>query len=108
MSPVVFYLISSVFPFFLKTGIYYGVFRIRSINAALLTCLIIAGAPELLAIIPFPLPEVISRLIGIGIAVYLCVQYTEAEIYPDGVLIPCGVEIFTLVLMQYVIIPLLV
>jgi len=77
----------------LKSLTYWGVFRIRSIPATALSCLIIAGAPLLLTVVPLPLPVFLSVVVSIGLAVYLAMHYTGVELLPDGLFIPLGIEL---------------
>ncbi len=76
----------------LKSVVYIVVFRVRTIHITYLSCLIIAGAPLLLGLIPLPLPSVLAVVVGIGLAIYLTMQYTGVPLIPDGLLIPLGVE----------------
>jgi hypothetical protein len=75
----------------LKTFVYWGIFRIRTIPVTVLSCLIIAGAPLLLGIIP--LPSFLSYPAAIALAVYLTMHYTGVDLIPDGLFIPLGVEL---------------
>ena len=75
-----------------KSVVYVGAFRVRKIESTYLTCLIIAGAPLLLSLIPLPLPGVLGLIAGIGLAVYLTMHYTGVSLIPDGLFIPLGVE----------------
>jgi hypothetical protein len=77
----------------LKAGAYWGAFRIRKIEATAMNCLTIAGAAFVMSIVPFPLPEVLSELMKIALAVGFTVYLTEAELYPNGIFIPLGVEL---------------
>ena len=76
----------------LKSIVYWVIFRIRTIEASATTCLVVAGAPVLLAFIPFPLPWFLSFALSIAVAVYLTMHYTGVELLPDGLCIPLGVE----------------
>jgi hypothetical protein len=75
----------------LKSFVYRGIFRFRTIRATLLNCLIIAGAPFLMSFVP--LPSFLSFPASIGLAVYLTMHYTGVELIPDGLFVPLGVEI---------------
>lgn len=75
----------------LKSFVYWGIFRFRTISATALNCLIIAGAPFLLSIVP--IPSFLSFPASIGLAVYLTMHYTGVDLIPDGLFIPLGVEI---------------
>ena len=77
----------------LKSLTYWGVFRIRSIPATTLSCLIIAGAPFLLGAVPLPLPGFLSVIASVGFAVYLTMRYTGVELLPEGLFIPVGIEL---------------
>jgi hypothetical protein len=78
---------------FLKAGAYWGVFRIRKIEATVVNCLIIAGAAFFMSIVPVALPEVFSELVKIALAAGFTLYLTEAELYPDGIFIPLGIEL---------------
>jgi hypothetical protein len=75
----------------LKSFAYWGIFRFRTIPATALNCLIIAGAPILLSIVP--LPSFLSFPASIGVAVYLTMHYTRVDLIPDGLFVPLGVEV---------------
>jgi hypothetical protein len=75
----------------LKSFVYWGIFRFRTISATVLNCLIIAGAPLLLSIIP--LPSFLSFPASIGLAVYFTMHYTGVALIPDGLFVPLGVEV---------------
>lgn len=68
------------------------IFRRRQQRVSLLTCIILAGAPMLGAVIPIPLPAALMVFIGIGIALYVLAQYTEVPLFPEGVVIVVAVE----------------
>lgn len=76
----------------LKSVAYVAAFRMRKIESTYVTCLIIAGAPLLLSLIPVPLPGILGMIAGIGLAVYLTMHYTGVSLIPDGLFIPLGVE----------------
>jgi hypothetical protein len=80
----------------LKAGAYWGAFRIRKIEATAMNCLTIAGAAFVMSIVPFALPEFLEELVKIALAVGFTLYLTEAEPYPDGILIPFGVELLFL------------
>jgi hypothetical protein len=107
LSAAVHYLIFAGTPLVLKTGMYYGIFRRREVRATLLNCIVIAGAPILLAVVPIPLPPFLAFIAGIGVAIYLCSHYTEAPLYPEGIFIPVVVELASLALVSFVVSPLL-
>ncbi len=73
-----------------KAACYWTVFRLRSIRATVVSCLVIAGAPLFLWI--FPIPSFLAILLAIGIAVFLTMQYTGVDFIPDGLFIPLGIE----------------
>jgi len=100
MSPATSYLLGALGPLALKTVLYFMLFRFRRISATLLTCIVISGAGFLVFI---PMPQMLSTIAGIGVAIWLCQYFTEVEPYPDGILIPVGVEIFSLALFRYVV-----
>jgi hypothetical protein len=76
-----------------KTAAYVAIFKIRDIRASLVACMVIAGAPLLVLVIPIPLPATILTVAGIGLAVYLTMRYTGVPLIPDGLLIPLAVEV---------------
>ena len=84
----------------LKSFMYWGIFRIRTISATVLNCLIIAGAPLLLSIIP--LPSFLSFPASIGVAVYFTMRYTGVDLIPDGLFIPVAVELAFWIALQIV------
>jgi hypothetical protein len=84
----------------LKSFMYWGIFRFRTISATVLNCLIIAGAPLLLSIIP--LPSFLSFPASIGVAVYFTMRYTGVELIPDGLFIPVAVELAFWIALQIV------
>jgi len=73
----------------LKSLTYWAVFRFRGVPATAVNCLIIAGAAFLMVI---PLPSFLAIPAAIGLAVYLTMHYTGVELFPDGLLIPVGIE----------------
>ena len=77
----------------LKSVAYVFIFRLRSIKATYLNCLIIAGAPLLLGFVPLPLPGFVSVPLMIALAVYLTMHYTGVSLIPDGLFIPLGIEV---------------
>jgi hypothetical protein len=84
----------------LKSFVYWGIFRFRTISATVLNCLIIAGAPLLLSIIP--LPSFLSFPASIGVAVYFTMRYTGVDLIPDGLFIPVAVELAFWIALQIV------
>jgi hypothetical protein len=81
------------FVWLLKSLAYVVVFRLRKIQVTYLSCLIIAGAPLLLGLIPIPLPGLFSVVAGMALAVYLTMHYARVSLFPDGLFIPLGVEL---------------
>ncbi len=81
----------------IKALCYWRVFRWRKIPATAINCLIIAGVPFLLAVVPIPLPFFLTIPIAIGLAVYLTMYLTSIPLIPEGPLIPLGIETVFLV-----------
>jgi hypothetical protein len=77
----------------LKSGAYVVVFRVRKIECSYLTCLLIAGAPLLLSLIPLPFPALLGTIAGIALAIYVTMHYTGVSLIPDGLFIPLGIEV---------------
>ena len=75
----------------LKSLAYLGICRVRTIPVTWLSCLIIAGAPFFAMILP--LPPFLAFPVALGAAVYLTMHYTGVEFFPEGLLIPLGIEI---------------
>lgn len=94
-------------PLLVRFLLYWTAFRIRSISVKLVSCLVIAGAPYLLFFIPLSLPSALSFLLVVGVAAFLITRYTEAELFPDAIIIPFAVELISLVLLDYLFAPLL-
>jgi hypothetical protein len=92
-------------PLALRFVLYYAAFRIRSISIRVSSCAIIAGGAYLLAMIPIPLPREIHFFAVVAIAIFLTTRYTEAELFPDALLIPFVVEFASLLLLDHVIAP---
>ena len=80
-------------PLTLRTLLYLAAFRIRGIHIKFLSCIIIAGSAYLVGAVPLPLPYLIKYALSIGLAMFLMTRYTEAELFPDVVLIPLAVQI---------------
>lgn len=103
------YLVSIFVPWIAKTVLYHFAFRWRNIHATVLTKLIVAGAPLLIAgFLPLPLPPFISFLVAIGVGVYICSEYTDGKLYPDIVGIVSGIEIIASIVINGLIMPMLV
>jgi hypothetical protein len=94
-------------PLFIRSFLYWAAFRIRSISIKLLNCIVIAGAPYFLLIIPLRLPQQLSFLLALGVAIFLTTRYTEAELFPDAILIPVAVELASWLLLDHVLMPIL-
>jgi len=94
-------------PLVLRFALYYAAFRVRSISIKVLTCAIIAGSTYLLAIIPIPLPREVTFVAAVGFAMFLITRYTEADLFPDALLIPLVVELISTFLINDVIAPVL-
>lgn len=75
-----------------KSLAYYVLFRVRDIQATILTCLILGGVTFLIIL---PLPGILASLTAIALAVYLTIHYTGVGLIPDGLFIPLGVELTT-------------
>ena len=93
-------------PLFLRTGLYFLAWKFRSIHITIMSCIILAGSGVLFSIIPIPLPMTFSKVLAIGLAMFLMTRYTEAELYPDVVFIPLAVEILSSVLTDLLLVPL--
>jgi hypothetical protein len=76
----------------LKALCYWGVFKWRTIPATFVQCLIIAGVPFILLIVPIHVPSFLSIPFTMGLAVYLTTHYTAIPLIPEGLLIPVGIE----------------
>jgi hypothetical protein len=74
----------------LKSLAYYVIFRVRDIQATIITCLILGGVTFLVFL---PLPGILTFLAAIALAVYLTMHYTGVGLIPDGLFIPLGVEL---------------
>ena len=85
-------------PLILKTIPYLLVFRLRGAHITIVSSIIIASAPIIFkGVIPIPLPYV-GEVVSFVIAIYLCAQYTTAELYPDIIATVCGIEIFAILI----------
>jgi hypothetical protein len=93
-------------PLLLRTALYFLACKIRSIHITILSCIILAGSGVLPSIIPIPLPMALSKVLAIGLAMFLMTRFTEAELYPDVVLIPLTVEIVSSLLTELLLVPL--
>jgi hypothetical protein len=45
-------------------------------------------------LVPVPFLGFLSGPIAIGVAVYLTMKYTAVPLFPDGLFIPLGIEVF--------------
>jgi hypothetical protein len=93
-------------PLLLRTALYLLACKIRSIHITVLSCIILAGSGVFLSIIPIPLPVFLSKVLAIGLAMFLMTRFTEAELYPDIVFIPLTVEVLSGVLTEVLLMPL--
>jgi hypothetical protein len=106
---VIAYLVPILVPWVTKTILYHFAFRWRHIQATMQTKLIVAGAPMLVrGLWPFPLPPLIFFFVAAGAGIYLCKQYTDGKLFPDIVGIVVGIEIFSSVVIDGLIIPMLI
>ncbi|MCX6142810.1 MAG: hypothetical protein NTZ35_06280 [Ignavibacteriales bacterium] len=94
-------------PLTLRTVLYLVACRVRSLHITLLNAIILAGAGYLLAFIPIPIPFFLHQPIVIGVAMFLFARYTEAELFPDVIFIPLVIELFSALLMDEVLVPML-
>jgi hypothetical protein len=92
-------------PLVLRTALWFAACKVRSIHIKFLSCIVLAGSAVLLSIIPIPLPHILSKALVLGIAMYLMTRYTEAEIWPDVILIPLIVELLSTSILEYILIP---
>lgn len=98
-------------PLLVRTLMYLAALKFRSIRIKLLSCVVLAGAPYLVGFVPLPLPsparEVVAILLAIFLAMFLLTRYTEAELFPDVVVIPIVVEVASGFALSKILIPLL-
>jgi hypothetical protein len=76
----------------LSAGICYIICRIRQIKVTTVQCLIIAGLPLALPVIPNPFPYIMEIAISYAITVYVTMKYLGVGLVPDGLLIPGTVQ----------------
>ena len=88
-------LLLAFLPLVLRTALYLAACKIRSIQIKLTSAIVIAGSGVFLSIVPIPLPIDLAKVLAIGVAMFLMTRYTEAEVFPDIVLIPLVVELFS-------------
>ncbi len=93
-------------PLVLRTALYLLAFRFRSIRIRIIDCVIVAGAGFLVAAVPIPIPEIFRVVLSVGLAMFLITRYTEAEIFPDVILIPIAVELASTLAMSQIVLPL--
>jgi len=93
-------------PLALRTLLYILACKIRSVHISVLSCIILAGSGVFLSIIPIHLPVSLSKVMAIGLAMFLMTRYTEAELYPDIVFIPLTVEVVSSLLTEFLLVPL--
>lgn len=86
-------------PLLLKSALYFFLFKIRSVKATLLNCIVISGSSQIVQFVPLPVPSSIHYVLTLGLAIILTMKFTEADLYPDGLFIPVGVEL-TILLIQ--------
>jgi len=92
-------------PLLLRTLLYLAACKLRSIRISLLNCIVVAGAPSIVGFISLPLPAIVMRVAGYFLAMFLLTRYTDAELYPDIVVIPFAVEIISGLLLDLLLIP---
>ena len=96
-------------PLILRALLYQGILKFRSIRIKPLSLIVVAGSPYLIGFIPLPLPtpirETLAFLLSVILAILLLSRYTEAELFPDIVVIPVAVEVSSWFLLSLVIIP---
>ncbi len=100
-------LLLAVLPFIVRIVLYSAIFRLRAIHIKLINCLILAGAGYFTGVVPIPLPYLMRFALTIGLSMFLITRYTEAEIFPDVLLIPIGVELASQLSIDHVLLPLL-
>jgi hypothetical protein len=98
-------------PLFVRVILYLAILKFRSIRIRPLSLIVVAGSPYLVGFIPLPLPspirEMLAYLLSVFLAMFLLTRYTEAELFPDVVVIPVVVELSSKLLLEWVLIPLL-
>lgn len=97
----------AILPFLLRFVLYWLAFRIRSIRIKLLSCLVIAGSAYFLVILPLPLPREISFVLTVGLVIFLITRYTEADLFPDALLIALSIELVSILVLDFLTIPLI-
>ncbi len=104
MSPVARYLLGIGIPYILRIALYSGVFNLRSISCSFINRLVIAGAFILVGLIP--LPHLLQPLAMVGASLILVVKYTDTG-FPDVLFISVGVEMTSILAMDFLISPLI-
>lgn len=94
-------------PLLVRIVLYRIAFRIRSIHITLINCIVVAGAGYMMGFVPIPLPTVMREAAAIGLAMYLMTRYTEAEVFPDVIVIPIAVEVTSTLALDQILLPLL-
>ena len=92
-------------PLALRTVLYLVACRLRSVHITLLNAITLAGAAYLVGFIPIPIPYMLRQPLAIGVAMFLLARYTEAELFPDVILIPLFIELSSALLMEEVLVP---
>jgi hypothetical protein len=96
-----------ILPLALRTTLYVLAFKIRSVHATVVTCIILGGASSLLAMIPLHMPMPVQFGATMGVSMYLMSRLTDADIFPDILLTPFCVEFISAMLLELVLFPLL-
>jgi hypothetical protein len=94
-------------PLILRLVLYLAACRLRSIHITLLNAVTLAGAGYLAGFLPIPIPYILRQPLVIGVAMFLFARYTEAELFPDVIIIPLVIELSSAFLIEEVIRPLL-
>jgi hypothetical protein len=97
-------------PLTIKLILFLIAFRIRSITISFTGCVIIAGLPMLIQFVSsslsLPIPTFFVFIITLCGTMWLITHYTEAELFPDVVVITFSVEILFSFVIQYLVVPL--
>jgi len=91
-------------PMGVKTTLYFFWFRYKQYKASLLTCFLLAALP-MIGLGVIGLPVFLGWVGGIGIAVYVLSQNTNAPVVPWGVVTIVSVEIIYALLERLVLTP---
>ena len=97
----------AVVPLTLRTVLYLVACRLRSLHITLLNAIVLAGAAYLVGFIPIPIPYMLRQPLAIGVAMFLFARYTEAELFPDAIVIPLIVELLSVFLIEEIVVPML-